>query len=106
METCYGLKTLLKAHQLPHFFIDSRIDMVGFMNPHKVIARRNAFSAFPSVWNGVGGQGRKWRIEMWIFTSGKDLDLQEIPKLIPFQTSEHQKKNNEDENVGKKIHCV
>jgi hypothetical protein len=42
----------------PIFFIDSRIDMVGFVNPHKVIARRNAFSAFPIVWNGVELEGR------------------------------------------------
>jgi hypothetical protein len=27
--------------------------MAGFVKPHKMIAKRNAFSAFPSVWNGV-----------------------------------------------------
>jgi hypothetical protein len=51
------LKTLLKAHQLPHFFINSRIDMASFVNLHNVIARRNAISTFPSVWNGVELEG-------------------------------------------------
>jgi hypothetical protein len=31
--------------------------MAIFVNLHKVITRRNAFSSFPSVWNGVQLEG-------------------------------------------------
>jgi hypothetical protein len=31
--------------------------MASFVNGHKVIARRNAISTFPSVWNGVELEG-------------------------------------------------
>jgi hypothetical protein len=43
----YGLRTLLKAQQLPHFLINFRINMIGFVDPCKVIARKSAFSALP-----------------------------------------------------------
>jgi hypothetical protein len=39
---------LLKAHQLPHFLTNFRIDMVDFVDPHKVVIKRSAFSALPS----------------------------------------------------------
>jgi hypothetical protein len=31
------------------FLINSRVDMVGFMDIHKVFAKRSAFSMFPSA---------------------------------------------------------
>jgi len=34
------------------------VDMVGFVDPHKVVARRSAFLAFPNAQNGgesIGG---------------------------------------------------
>jgi hypothetical protein len=44
---------------------------------------------------------------MSIITSGKGIWIYKISlNLFPFQTSEHKKKDNEDENVGKKIYCV
>ncbi len=100
---------MLKAHQLPHFFIDSRIDMTSFVNPHKVIAKRNAFSAFPSVWNGVKLEGKVENEELKCQFSQmeRDLDLQEILKLIPISNKwAPKKKDNEYENVGKNIHYV
>ncbi len=66
-KTCYGLRRLLRAHQLPHF---SRVDMVGLVHLHKVVAR-SAFLVFPSAQNGVEMWSRKWRDEMPIFTSGR-----------------------------------
>jgi hypothetical protein len=35
----------------PPFLTNSRIDMVGFMDPHNVIVRRNAFLDLPSAQN-------------------------------------------------------
>ncbi len=31
------------------FLTNFRVDMVSVVNPHKAVARRSAFSAFPSV---------------------------------------------------------
>jgi hypothetical protein len=39
------------------FLTNCRVGMVGFVNPHKVVARKNAFSALPSAQNG--GENKK-----------------------------------------------
>ncbi len=49
---CYGLSTLLRAHRLPHLGPILKVGMTSFVNPHKVVARKNAFSALPSAQNG------------------------------------------------------
>jgi hypothetical protein len=33
----------------PPFLTNFRVDMVGFMDPHKVVVRRSAFLAFPNA---------------------------------------------------------
>ncbi len=33
------------------FLINFRVDMVNFMDPYKIIARKSAFSSFPSAGN-------------------------------------------------------
>ncbi len=43
----YESRALLRAHQLPHFFINFRINIANFMDPRKMVDRENAFSAFP-----------------------------------------------------------
>ncbi len=48
---------IVESTLTPPLFINSRVDMASFVKPHKVIAKRNAFSAFPSVWNGVELEG-------------------------------------------------
>ncbi len=35
----------------PSFYINFRIDMTGFVDPNKMIARKSAFSALSSAWN-------------------------------------------------------
>jgi len=40
---------MLRARQLPHFLINSKVNMVGFVDPCKVDTRKRAFSAFPSA---------------------------------------------------------
>jgi hypothetical protein len=35
----------------PFFFINFTINMVGFVNPHKLVAKRNAISTFSSPQN-------------------------------------------------------
>ncbi len=36
----------MRAHQLPHFVMNSRDNMPGFVNPHKVVVRKRVFSVF------------------------------------------------------------
>jgi hypothetical protein len=38
-------------------FDQSRIDIVGFVDLHNVVVRRNAFLALPSAWNGGKSKG-------------------------------------------------
>ena len=43
----------------PSFFTNFRVDMVGFVNPHNVIARRSAFLAFLNAQNEGESKDRK-----------------------------------------------
>jgi hypothetical protein len=45
--------------------------MVGFVNFHKVVIRKNAFLDIPSASNWIGKIGKKWRVEMPILTNGR-----------------------------------
>jgi hypothetical protein len=69
----------------PPFLTNFRVDMVGFVNPHKVIARRSAFSTFPRAQHegeskgGTESGGLKHQFSQ---VEG-DLNLQEMFKLVP-----------------------
>jgi len=39
----------VRAHQLPHFLINSKVNMVGFVNLHKVAAKMSVFSTLSQV---------------------------------------------------------
>jgi hypothetical protein len=42
---------MLKSHQLPPFLSIFRVDIVSFVDLHKVVARRSAFLAFQNAQN-------------------------------------------------------
>ncbi len=42
-KTCYELKTLLRVNKLSHFLTNSQLDMLDFVDPHKMVVRRSAF---------------------------------------------------------------
>jgi len=46
MEDMLWIEDIVVA---PPFLTNFRVDMVGFMNPHKVVVRRSAFLAFPNA---------------------------------------------------------
>jgi len=50
-QTCYGLRTFVESTSTPPYLTNSRIDMVHFVNPHNVVARKNTISTFPSARN-------------------------------------------------------
>ncbi len=95
------------------FFTNFRVDMVGFVNFHKVVARRYAFLAFPSAQNGgesksqVENEGLNHQFSQ----VERGLDFQKIPKLVPIPNKRALKKkavmlkdkDEEGEKVGKKL---
>jgi len=51
IEDMLWIEDIVKNTLIPLFFINSRVDMDDFVDPHKVNARMNAFSAFSSAQN-------------------------------------------------------
>jgi hypothetical protein len=49
MEDMLWIEDIVENKSTPPLFINSKVDMAGFVKPHKVIAKRNAFLGFPSV---------------------------------------------------------
>jgi len=49
MEEILWIEDIIDSTQAPPFFTTFRVDMASFVHPHKVVARRNAFSALPST---------------------------------------------------------
>jgi len=49
MEEMLWIEDIVESTHAPTFLINSRIDMAIFADPHKVVARRNAFSTLPSA---------------------------------------------------------
>jgi hypothetical protein len=74
------------------FLTNFRVDMVGFMDIHKVVVKRNAFLAFPRTQNGgeLEGEAKSGRLKRQFSQVEGDLDLQEIPKLVPIPKKFHQ----------------
>jgi hypothetical protein len=56
---------------------------------HKVVARKSAFSIFPSAQNG----GEIGRLKHQFSQMERDLDLQKIPKLVLIPKKKAQWKN-------------
>jgi hypothetical protein len=49
MEDKLWIEEIVESTPTFPFLSNSRINMVGFVHLHKVVAKRNAFSALPSV---------------------------------------------------------
>jgi len=82
--------------------------MAGFVDSHKVVARRNAFLAFPSAQNGGESRGgvESGRLKHQFSQVEGDLDLQKIPKLISITKNRAPRKKavvlkDEDEKAQK-----
>ncbi len=57
MEKILWIENIVESTSAPLFFTNSKIDMASFVNPHKVVVKTNAFSAFPSAQNGIELKG-------------------------------------------------
>ncbi len=70
------IEDIVESTQTPPFFTNSRIDIISFANLYKVVFRRNAFSPFPSAWNGSELEGgAKSEVATSIFTSGRGFEF-------------------------------
>jgi len=52
MENMLWIEDIVESTPTLQFCTNFKVDMVGFVNFHKVIVRRNAFLALPSAQNG------------------------------------------------------
>jgi hypothetical protein len=52
IEEMLWIEDIVESTQAPSFLTNSRVDLVGFVDPHNVVARRSAFSTLPSAHNG------------------------------------------------------
>jgi hypothetical protein len=68
----------------PFVFINFGVDMAGFVDPHKVVVRRSAFSAIPRAQNGDeledGLESGRLKCQ---FSQVEGVQVQEIPQPIP-----------------------
>jgi hypothetical protein len=85
MEDMLWIEDIVEGTPTPQFFTNFKVGMLGFVNLHKVVARRNAFSAFPSAQNeGELKSGAKSeRLKRQFYQVEGDLNLQETFKLVP-----------------------
>jgi hypothetical protein len=49
MEKMLWIEDIIESTQAPPFLTNFRVDMFGFVYPHKVVGRRNACLALPST---------------------------------------------------------
>ncbi len=56
MEDMLWMEDIVESKLAPPFLTNSRVDMVDFVNAHKMIAK-SAFLTFSSAWNGVELEG-------------------------------------------------
>ncbi len=57
------IEDIVESTSAPPFLTNSRID-IGFVDLHKVVARRNASLALPNEWNGCESKGGA-KVEGW-----------------------------------------
>ncbi len=101
------IENIVESTSPPPFWTNFGVDVVGFVDLHKAIAR-SAFSTFPSARNGgeLEGGAKSGRLKCHSQLEG-DLDLQGIFKLVPIPKKKAPNKNtivmkNENEK-GEKV---
>ncbi len=49
---------IVERIKAPPFLTNYRVDIVGYVDPRKMVARKNAFSTLPNPQNGSDSKGR------------------------------------------------
>ncbi len=78
MEDMLWIEDIVGSTPSPPILTNSRADVVGFMDIHKVVAKRNVFLTFWSAQNGVELKGgvEDGRLKCQFSKVEGDLDLQ------------------------------
>jgi hypothetical protein len=68
---------IVEKTKAPPFFTNSRVDTVGFVDPHKMVVRRSAFSTLSNAQNGGEPEGgaKSGRLKHQFSQVEGDLDL-------------------------------
>ncbi len=74
---------IVESTPISSFFINSRIDMADFVNPHKVVVRLNAFSAWYDMKMNQKMGAKSEKLSRQFSQMESNMNLQEILKLIP-----------------------
>ncbi len=90
------IKDIVESTPTSSFWTNYKVDMISFVEPYKVVAKRNVFSTIPSAQNeselegGVENEKLKCRFSqgegIWIYKRSLN--------QFPFQKQEHQKKGD------------
>ncbi len=101
------IEDIVESTPTPPFWTNFTAGMVGFVDPHKVVAR-NALLAFPSTQNGVELEGgtKSEKLKHQFSQAEGDLDLQEISNPVPIPNKRKPRKEmlgikDEDEESKK-----
>jgi len=65
MENVLWIENIVETTPTPLFFTNFRVDIIGFMSAHKLIAKRNVFSALLNVWNGGESKGEAKNVKKY-----------------------------------------
>jgi len=72
------IKDIAESIKAPPYLANSKVDMASFVDLHKVVVKR--ISTFPIAQNGGELKwGRKWRVEVPIFKSGREFRFTKDP---------------------------
>jgi hypothetical protein len=77
MENMLWIEDIVESTPTSPFWTNYKVDITDFVNPYKVVAKRNAFSTFPSAKNESELEGRVENEKLKCqFSQGEgDLDL-------------------------------
>ncbi len=60
MKDMLWIEDIVENTSAPPFLINSKVAMIGFVDPQKVVVRSSAFLAFPSARNEI--ESENWNI--------------------------------------------
>jgi len=64
MKEMLWIEDIVESTQAPSFLTNSKVDMVGFVNPHKVVAKNNALKTLPNIGNGGELDGKESSVRL------------------------------------------
>ncbi len=65
MEVVLWIENIVETTSTPPFFTNFRVDIIGFVSAHKLIVKRNVFSALLSAWNGGESKGEEKNVKKY-----------------------------------------